>query len=198
MSTIVTNILPSNELNNNSASSLELRDDIPGTSLFAMHAINTTVENEPLPPGMTRADVHVEVKVSLESQADKANPHRVELAKTVQENVREGLSKWYTATSSESAKLLLKVYVVLASEGNAVNGMTFGYIGAPVEECLEWFLQSAPDGSVTYKAGRAGSKEGAMFGRDELVTGRLPKKLVHEIVAKIGIANQSASLKHQA
>src|SRR3569832_134840 len=103
---------------------------------------------------MTRADIAVDVQVSLERPEDKEHAKRLEMATKIQTTVGHKLRKWYTGNLGH-AKYTLKVYVVLARPGSAMNVLTLGKLGDATEECLEWFLQSS-DGSQTFKAGRVG------------------------------------------
>lgn len=173
------------------------RATISGRSLFAMHALNATVEHPGgIPSNATRADIVVDVQVSLERPEDKDRAHRAELAHKVKETTERKLKQWYTGVEGQ-ATYRLKVYVVLAREGSALNALTLGKVGDATEECLEWFLQSS-DGSTTYKAGRVGDKERWLFtNREHELTDRVPLKLAQEIVDQVNIKNRSASLKHQ-
>lgn len=169
------------------------RENAPPSSLLAMHAMNATVDDLPLPRDTVRSDIRVAVIVSLESSSNKENAHIQELAEQVRSTIEGKLRKWYTGTEGQ-ARFLLKVYVTAVDDGTAVNGLSFGLLGREVQEGLEWFLQSE-DGATTYKAGRVGDHTSAVFGRDRLLTKRFADHLVKTIVSKIGIANHSASLK---
>jgi hypothetical protein len=165
-----------------------------------MGALNATIENnaEEFPlVEVTRADVAVDVQVSLERVEDKENKARTDLASKVKQTTERKLSQWYTGDLGK-AKCTLKVYVVLAREGSVLNSLTMGRVGEATEEVLEWFLQSS-DGSKIYKSGRVGDKEWLLLfaNREHELTDRLPKRLVDEIVDRIAIPNRSASLKHQ-
>jgi hypothetical protein len=191
--TTTTDIFPSAELRQSPRTTL--RPKISGSSLFAMGALNATIENE-VPEGVTRADVAVDVRVSLERPEDKENKSRADLAQKVRETAERQLAKWYTGELGTAA-CTLKVYVVLAREGSMLNALTLGKVGDATEECLEWFLQ-ASDGSKTYMAGRVGDKERLLFtNREQELTDRFPQRLVQEIVEKINIRNRSAEMKHQ-
>jgi hypothetical protein len=160
-----------------------------------MGALNATIDNE-IPPDMTRADVAVDVRVSLERPEDKENKARTELASKVRETTERKLVQWYPGELGRAA-YTLKVYVVLAREGSMLNALTLGKVGDSTEECLEWFLQTS-DGSRTYMAGRVGDKERLLFtNREQELTTRFPQRLVQEIVEKIAIKNRSAEMKHQ-
>jgi len=174
------------------------------TSSFALRQLNTTVENRPIPAGVTRSDVHVDCQVSLERVEDKENKKRQELAEKIKASVEEKLRVWYPEMkdTSASSPYVVKVYVVVASDGDALNSFTFGLLGSPAEVCLEWFFQRAPGAagdSETYVAGRVGERLPCGSGaNDRVLVQRVTKKLVRDIVDKIGIANRSASMKVQS
>jgi hypothetical protein len=86
-----------------------------------MGALNATIENE-IPDGITRADVAVDVRVSLERPEDKENKARTDLAQKVRETAERQLVKWYTGQLG-TASCTLKVYVVLAREGSMLNAL---------------------------------------------------------------------------
>lgn len=173
------------------------KPEMPATSSFALRSLNATVENRPLPDDLTRSDVYVDVRVSLERERDKGCKRTADRAEKIKETVRERLSNWYTGEEGK-ARYVLKVYVVIASLGSPLNALTLGAVGGRTEECLEWFLQRA-DGSETIKAGRAGERDiRVLFGVDRDVTQRIPRQLVRGIVTALDIADNSAIMKVQS
>lgn len=155
-------------------------------TLMAMGAYNTLIESKQEFVGVTRSDIFVNVQISLERARDKENEHRIQLAKDVQDAVKSLLSNTYTHKEEATAKLTLKVYVVLASNGTILNGLTRGMIGRSGEECLEWFLESA-DGSSIYKSGRVGCRDVCLKERNKALATTVANKLVSELVEQVGI-----------
>lgn len=156
------------------------RPEASNSALFAMHALNATGTDTPLPRNTTRMDVHVVVSTSLEQ--DKENKTTQDTAEKVKTFVEKKLRNWYSGVPN--CAFLLKVYVVKATPGR---------LTAAGALCLEWFLQTS-DGSTTYKSGRVG-EELSFFHGKLAITQTIPQGLVDKIVKAIDIANRSASLK---
>ena len=170
------------------AGKVKVPKETPQSTLMAIHALNATCEDKPIPPDVRSSDIYVKVSISLDRPQDKEDKEHVELATEVQKAVQEKLSALYTQSDREKAKLALQVYVVLASEGNTWNKLTLGLTGQPIEECLSWFLESA-EGGTLYKSGRVGGKEIGLFSFSDsnVLVNKLTPRLVEEIVDRVNI-----------
>jgi len=140
--------------------------NLPPESQFAMKTLNVTVDagdGSELPSSLTRADIGVQVLVSLENSGhnEKRDEKASKVAESIQTEAQELLTKEFCSEKAvDDCPYLLKVYVVLASERSLLHKLTLGLVGAPQKECLEWFLQSqSPGSSEICKAGRVGGVE---------------------------------------
>ena len=94
--------------------------NLPPESQFAMKTLNVTVDagdgNE-LPASLTRADIGVQVLVSLENSGhnEKRDEKAAQVAETIQQEAQELLTKEFCSEKAvDECPYLLKVYVVLA------------------------------------------------------------------------------------
>ena len=146
----------------------------------------------PIPSGVTREDIHVEVEVKLERKKDRKHFNRPRLANVVKHVAHKDLHKIYTATHPDNCRLILKVYVVLASDGSNA-GRLFSSTHGAVKECLAWVLYE-PDKSVVYASGRVGATDqlkwavhefGHFSAADNILFTKLTPELVNDIVAAV-------------
>jgi hypothetical protein len=191
-----------------------------------------TVEDKPLPADLTTKDIYVHVVVSLEggnktkkdvqsltsttSTADTKGTTNTAPATTtattkekqdvlailVELELRSKLQEIYTASSEDTAKFILQVYVTMASTTNRNKLMGRG--GGNCKACLEWFLASRstttdvpsgggggnqiqPHPAEIFKAGRLSKQAFAVFERNKCLTDKVVPDMVQELVRTVGI-----------
>jgi hypothetical protein len=183
--------------------------------LIALQADNAvTTEDKPLPADLTTHDISVHVVVSLEgghkgvpaktsttSVDDKGTTTTLTtttkekkdvLAILVELELRTKLQEIYTASSEDTAKFILQVYVTMVSTTNRNKLMGRG--GGNCKACLEWFLASRattdgkePNPAEIFKAGRLSKQAFAVFERNKCLTDKVVPDMVQELVRTVGI-----------
>jgi hypothetical protein len=203
--------------------------------LIALQADNAvTTEDKPLPADLTTRDIYVQVVVSLEGGGHKGVPTTATTSTTsvddkgktttltttttkekldvlailVELELRTKLQEMYTATSEDTAKFILQVYVTMVSTTN--RNKLIGRGGGNCKACLEWFLASRATSTSTgtstgtnttedphphpaeiFKAGRLSKQAFAVFERNKCLTDKVVPDMVQELVRTIGIAGAS-------
>lgn len=196
--------------------------------LIALQADNAvTAEDKPLPTNLTTHDIFVHVVVSLEgghkkqgvpsptagtaSVDDKGTAttttttttkEKQDVAVLVELELRTMLQEIYTATSEDTAKFILQVYVTMVSTTN--RNKLLGRGGGNCKACLEWFLATRatttsttddtnggggdqPHPAEIFKAGRLSKQAFAVFERNKCLTDKVVPEMVQELVRTVGI-----------
>jgi hypothetical protein len=183
--------------------------------LIALQADNAvTTADKPLPSDLTTHDIFVHVIISLEgghkgvptttsttSVDDKGTTTTLTTATKEKQDVlailvdlelRSKLQEIYIATSEDTAKFILQVYVTMVSTTN--RNKLIGRGGGNCKACLEWFLASRATTTTTdphpaeiFKAGRLSKQAFAVFERNKCLTDKVVPDMVQELVRTVGI-----------